>query len=414
MMRRFTALAVVIGLAGAGLVGCDRASPVTATIAVDRPTALVDEPVRITISGLRPGAAVVVSAESDDGLDQRWRSEVTVTADSHGVVDLGRAAATSGSHAGIDGMDLFSFMDPLGANADESFYFMDAELGGWQVRLAVAMDGAEVARTTVRRVMRADTVTQRWLTIEDDGMVGLLYQPPAGARRLPAVLLLGGSDGSYGLPRDAALLASRGHPALSLAYFGSPGLPDELREIPLEYFAEAARRLAREASVNGPVAVIGYSRGTEAALLTAQHFPDLVRGVVLYAPSDRIIAGFPNGGAAWTHRGRAVPYGPIPVGRVDGPVLTLAGTADLVWPAAPSARAIERALDAAAPDVEHTALVYEGAGHFVGTYPFTPLGVATTHPVTGAHTESGGTRAANERARRDGWPRVLALLGSLG
>jgi dienelactone hydrolase len=412
MMWRCTALAVVIGLAGAGLVGCDRASPSTVTIAVDRPTALVDEPVRVTISGLRPGAAVVVSAESDDGVDVRWRSEVTVTADPNGVVDLSRAAATSGSYPGIDGMGLFSFMEPVGADADESAYFM--ELDGWEVRLAVAVDGAEVARTTVRRVMRADTVTQRWLTIEDDAIVGLLYQPPAGARRRPAVLLLGGSNGSYGLPREAGLLASRGHPTLSLAYFGQPGLPDDLREVPLEYFAAAARRLAREAAVDGPVTVIGYSRGAEAALLTAQHFPDLVRGVVLYAPSDRVNAGFPNGGVAWTHRGRAVPYGPIPVGRVAGPVLTLAGTADLVWSAARSARAIERALDAAAPDVEHTALVYEGAGHFVGTYPFTPLGVATTHPVTGAHIESGGTRPADERARRDGWPRVLSLLGSLG
>jgi hypothetical protein len=62
----------------------------------------------------------------------------------------------------------------------------------------------------------------------------------------------------------------------------------------------------------------------------------------------------------------------------------------------------------------HEALVYAGSGHTVGTFPYLPQGIASDHPVTGQRLELGGTRVGDETARRAGWPRVLALLDSLG
>ena len=100
----------------------------------------------------------------------------------------------------------------------------------------------------------------------------------------------------------------------------------------MEYFATAARRLAEEAGTGQPVAILGYSRGTEAALLAAEHFPGLIRGVVLYAPSERVNIGFPSGGLAWTLGGKPLPGGAIPAGHVAGPVLALAGMDDGIWP----------------------------------------------------------------------------------
>ncbi|MFD0526462.1 acyl-CoA thioester hydrolase/BAAT C-terminal domain-containing protein [Kitasatospora arboriphila] len=102
--------------------------------------------------------------------------------------------------------------------------------------------------------------------------------------------------------------------------------------MPLEYFRTAARLLAAQpAAASAPVVVMGYSRGSEAALLLAQDYPDLVRGAVVYSPSAQVNPGLPNGGDAWTVEGRAVPRQPIPLDRVSGPILAVAGESDLLW-----------------------------------------------------------------------------------
>jgi pimeloyl-ACP methyl ester carboxylesterase len=86
---------------------------------------------------------------------------------------------------------------------------------------------------------------------------------------------------------QAAVLASRGHPALAVAYFGLPGLPATLTRIPLEYFATALRWLARQPGVNSDrIIVVGTSRGSEAAQLLGVHYPDLVHSVVALSPSS--------------------------------------------------------------------------------------------------------------------------------
>jgi dienelactone hydrolase len=69
-----------------------------------------------------------------------------------------------------------------------------------------------------------------------------------------------------------------------------------------------------------------------------------------------------------------------------------------------------RHLDDAHTTAAHHALVYQGSGHGVGTFPYLPTGVALVDPVTGKYLVLGGTRAADEAARADGWPKVLAFL----
>ncbi len=66
------------------------------------------------------------------------------------------------------------------------------------------------------------------------GVFANLYLPPApDTARDAAVLVLGGSEGGFQLPNITARdLAAHGHPAMALAYFGSPGLPTALRDIP--------------------------------------------------------------------------------------------------------------------------------------------------------------------------------------
>jgi dienelactone hydrolase len=110
-------------------------------------------------------------------------------------------------------------------------------------------------------------------------------------------VLLGGSEG--GLPNGyaAGLLASHGYSVLALAYFDEPGLPPELQRIPLEYFQRAISWLAKQPDVDPTrITLIGSSRGGEAALLIGATYPQLVRAVAAYVPSDRVYPSPTNPG----------------------------------------------------------------------------------------------------------------------
>jgi dienelactone hydrolase len=98
------------------------------------------------------------------------------------------------------------------------------------VTVKVFQDTTVVADKRITFLKRAPGVS---MTDFRDGVVVGTFYTPYGKRVLPAVIVLGGSEG--GTMRDrAALLASHGYAALALAYFGAPGLPQELDRIPVE------------------------------------------------------------------------------------------------------------------------------------------------------------------------------------
>lgn len=127
-------------------------------------------------------------------------------------------------------------------------------------------------------------------------------------RKLP----FGGSEGGLSSEDLAAVLASRGYAALALAYFKTEGLPSSLEEIPLEYFKLAIDWMLKLRQVrSGGVALIGTSKGAEAALLTASHYKE-VRAVVGYVPSSVVwscICGASNK-SSWSFEGKPVPFIP--------------------------------------------------------------------------------------------------------
>ncbi|MYY13203.1 palmitoyl-CoA hydrolase [Streptomyces sp. SID4919] len=400
-------LALLLGVGCAGGAAADG----EVRIRVDKPVALADEPLRVRVTGLDAGQEVTVTSKAADHRGQPWTGRATFAADESGTVDLKRARPRSGTYRQADGMGLFWSMKPDQGPADESWFApLWPELGSdYEVRLAVDAGGKQLAARTLTRTWMGEGVTHRPLTVAKDGVEGALYLPPAGSTRRPPVLLFGGSSGGHGDKHAAALLASRGHPALDLCYFGCAGRPATLERVELEYFVTAARLLKREyATGSQRPAVIGYSRGSEAAQLLAHHYPDLVHDVVVYAPSHRVVPGFPDGGPAWTKGGKPVKEGNIPLHRVRGTVLAVAGGDDGMWPSAPSAEWIGQQRGASGDP--HRALIHPHAGHGVGTFPYTAAGTRFTHPVTGESYRMGGTAAANAQARAKSWPEVLKLL----
>jgi dienelactone hydrolase len=233
------------------------------------------------------------------------------------------------------------------------------------------------------------------------------------------VLVLGGSEG--GLPRGllSALLASNGYPALSVAYFAEPGLPQTLSGIPLEYFAGALRWLARQPGVDpARISVLGVSRGSEAAQLLGVYYPNLVHAVVASVPSNVAVCSYPDcNGPAWTLHGQALPYtsefddpsptdnpaAVIPDQRIQGPVFLDCGEADQTWTSCSYAQAILRLLDEHHDRWAHVLYAYPGAGHPVGTFvPYEPTSPAADPDY-----------AADQRALTLLWPHLLTFLGEL-
>lgn len=241
-------------------------------------------------------------------------------------------------------------------------------------------------------------------------------------------MVFGGSEGGLSTSDQAALLAAHGHPALALAYFDAPGLPDTLTRVPLEYFRTAARRLARAPGASPDRVVLwGTSRGSEAALLAAADFPADVAGVVAAVPSLVVLPG--DEGPGWTLHGRAVPTAPeiafdnpdpaspwqIPVERIAGPVLGVCGGQDLLGPSCANLDAVVDRLAAHHSRYRPTALEYPDGGHFVGSldpwYPSTST--SFDDDAGGPAVSTGGSWQADQAGEADAWPRILSWLDAL-
>ncbi|WP_329239254.1 acyl-CoA thioester hydrolase/BAAT C-terminal domain-containing protein [Streptomyces canus] len=180
---------------------------------------------------------------------------------------------------------------------------------------------------------------------------GVLLEPAAGSGA--GVLVLAGSSGRVDRER-ARLLAQQGLVALAIRWFGGPGQPAGICEIPLETFV-AGVDLLRSRGVER-VGVLGVSKGAEAALLTAVHEP-LVDVVVAVSPTALVwcnVGPGPDGRrhpyrSSWTWRGRPLSFVPMDdswrPAETDGPV-SVRGWYDL------SESTFDQRLDAAAIPVE--------------------------------------------------------------
>ncbi len=266
------------------------------------------------------------------------------------------------------------------------------------------------------------------------------YFPAPAATSSGAVLILGGSEGGLGNGgrRMALELQKAGYAVLQAAYYRAPGQPPNLELVPLEAFDRALAWLGRQPGVTPDrIAVIGISKGAEAALLVATRHPEL-RAVVAGVPSSVVWAAinweYGGGGieSSWSHGGKPVPalaYGAydwdqgvysvyknglgalaqhpetiIPVEKALAPLMLICGEADALWPSCEMARQVEsRARAQGGPAVELHA--YKDAGHAAIGVP-----VPKSNPNYERLGSLGGTPEGNAQAREDGWPKIIAFL----
>lgn len=409
----------------------------------DPKRAAIDEPISLTVTGLKPHEAVRLEAD-----EQRFsfpmRGSAVFAADAAGTVHVSRQSPISGDYSGTDPMGLLWSMRPVDATRKFAYNPGD-ELKDFDVHLSVYDGTRLVATSTIHRYVLSASVIHT--EIKEGGLIAA-YFAPRGAKKLPGLIVLNGSEGGLE-PDTAAVLARHGYCTLALAYFGIDGLPKYLGNIPIDVVERARKFLVSRPEVDRDrIGVVGFSKGAELALLAASHFSSL-KAVVAYAPSSVVFSGITPSNvveSSWTYQGKALPFadGHVPkaldqkidhafaerkpvaftpwyiakldgatpesriaVEQIRGPVLLVAGGDDQLWPSSMMAKQIIARLRSHRHHYTDELLVYPKAGHAID-YPFVP----TRHTVTAGPLLLGGTAAANAHADVDSWAHVLEFLRS--
>lgn len=419
-------------------------------VQLDAPASEVDlivlgQAYAVSAEGLEPDKSYEVHAEWHLG-GKISVSNATFRADGNGSFNSATQAPEAGSYQGVDPDGLFWSMNSTERAAPD----MTAKF------IVKLVDGDDELHTQVlAHSFIAKNIAARELP-ENSGAVGGVFANRDGGKR-PAVIYLGGSEGGYRTAGImAAHVANHGFTAIALGYFAAPGLPSQLGNIPLEYFANAIKVIQTLPEVDpSKIAVVGVSRGSELALLLASKFPQ-IRAAVAQAPTDLRWGGNPpydesgNLIPAWTQNGEALPFMGImggltevklPDGRIaynnrpafeetlrktpketiqaaaielekiNGPILMLGGGDDQVWPACDFIESAKKRLAAKKRKYRDETVCYPAAGHGVAMTPgLSTMQSVTYHPQMKILVNMGGTPAANAFAQRDGWNKVIEFL----
>ena len=269
---------------------------------------------------------------------------------------------------------------------------------------------------------------------------GFLAEPAAGGTGA-GVLVLSGSSGRIERER-CRLFARAGVTAASVRWFGGPGQPPGICEVPLETFV-AATGLLRERGAER-VSILGVSKGAEAALLVSS-LSDCADAVIALAPTSVVWANVGPGHdgrqhpyrSSWTWQGQPLPFVPydrswapaepegapvavlgryerslaayadrlaaaaIPVEKADADLVLIAGGADRMWPSLRFARELADRRTAAGR--ETAVITRPDAGHR-SVFP------GETAPPPSTHFDHGGTPDADATLGAAAWPHVLAAV----
>jgi hypothetical protein len=268
----------------------------------------------------------------------------------------------------------------------------------------------------------------------------LLYRPAAGNG--VGILVLLGSSGRMDVER-AQILASHGAHAMALRWFGGDGQSPGVCEIPIEVFVRALDRLAEEPVEK--LAVIGLSKGAEAALLLAC-VDDRVDLTIAMSPPSVVWANVGPGldgrtqpyRSSWTWRGEPLPFvaydddwspakdddepiayrslyeqsllldpdatqgAAIPVEQITGDLVLAAGRDDQLWPSEVFVRKLATRRVYASQQVE--VIFHDRAGH-------TPLFPGQPRQPESSHIKRGGVPSADAELGADIWTALTQRLG---
>lgn len=435
-----------------GSAGCGGAAP-RPTLVVDPDTLLIGDELQIRLKGIRSRTTATVHAQRllyvyPHGETPHY--SYATFGSGAAEINLGTDAPQAGTYEGADVRALLWSMQPV-LNTEEATR-LRAEHPGITAQEALdastvvfdlEVDGRVVATERLVLTTRAPGLLVN--QVDHGGLHGV-WAHPRSEHPLPGIMILGGSEGGVRATAGfAEVLASHGYSVLALAYFGDRELPPALTEVPIEYMERGLSWLSAQPETDSNhLAVVGMSKGAEAALLLASHRTDL-DAVVGYAPSSVAWQSPVDANkSSWTIVGRPVPFvstadlsegefkraaaadsakqersrpasyyiaqvapeqyrrAAIAVERSSASFLLISGGRDRVWHSLEMGEAIVTRLHESGFDhgIEH--LKFPEAGHGIAGQGM--------RPSAGDPAVLGGTPGADARAQYEGWQRVLRFL----
>lgn len=291
-----------------------------------------------------------------------------------------------------------------------------------------------------------DGIQPKYIT--ENGFQGNYFVKKTTQNTTCVILIGGGQWGDYW----AQNFAKKGMAGFSLPYTGKKGLPKLPEEIELEYFENAIKWLRNQKEVNpNKIVLMGASRNAELALILAATFPEVVSGVVAYAPSavswSNTVLPYNSDvlKSSWKYKGMDIPYVPmdkivgndsdsiqmiaywkkglakkdwvakaaIKVEKIKGPILLFSGKDDAVWPSSTMADSIAQRLKKKKFEYSFQNIKYENAGHLISN-----KAVMNSNYRTGIITidgkkytyKFGGTSEGDLKALKDAQIKLLEFL----
>ncbi|MCU0647776.1 MAG: dienelactone hydrolase family protein [Gemmatimonadaceae bacterium] len=308
--------------------------------------------------------------------------------------------------------------------------------------------GSRVVDTATLR-LRSSAVPLDTTVVLRDGVAGAFVRP-SGARRVPTVIALHGSEGGDTVTNKAmaTMFAARGYATLALSYYNNqapgalPGVPVAFDSLPIGLLDRARDWLgARPEADTSRTALWGASKGGEFVMVAAarRRWPRAVVGCV---PSDVMWAGYGRAPApgevltSWSDGDRRLPAIPydryeevfqdkgitprtvhdrsragapdaaraarIPIEQTRAPLLLLGGDRDDVWASGPMVASIDSTMRASGNRVDVETARYADAGHAICSRGIDPV------PDYGADDDP--VAIATARAAADAWRRTVAFL----
>jgi len=287
--------------------------------------------------------------------------------------------------------------------------------------------------------------------INDSGFQANYYVNNSKKKKAAIVLIGGGEWGDYW----GQQFANKGFVGLSLPYIGREGLPKLPEEINLEYFENAFKWLKKQPEVApDKIIVMGASRNAELSLVIAVMFPELVSGLIAYAPSSvswsNTVLPYNSNvlRPSWKYRGTDVPYVPmdkisgnnsnkiktldywkkglaktdyvnqatIKVEKINGPILLFSGKDDRVWPSSLMADMIEQRIKESNFKYAFQNIKYENAGHLISGNPEIYSDFRTGRITINGKDyefEYGGTKEGDKKAKQNAKIKVFDFIGKL-
>ena len=339
-----------------------------------------------------------------------------------GTIDLATHAPSAGTWAEADAYGILN----SGRRQEDLFHepLPSALLATAPARAdheILVIDGANIA---ARAPLTFGPAPGLVIETVSEGQLNGAFAYLAGARALPVIIILHGSEGGNveTARATAARFAGSGYAAFAMNYFawtmaGIDNIPSSHMNFPIERLGEARAWLAArpEADVER-LAIHGTSKGAEFALVAAERY-SWIDGVIACVGTDAVWEGYgvgdprsrttaadmPEIRSSWSWRGEPLPYIPlepwedgrwynnteryehgrethpqaaqraaIDITRSPARFLVIGSLRDEVWASGAMARNLEGRMQASGRAEDIESLVFERAGHGVcgdGTYP---------------------------------------------